>query len=155
MIIATEENTTVNIIVADETYIRYNTAHHTAGKMLNINMNKFQTFHVYGGPDYTGTRITSNEPISVKSGASCTSIGLGACDHLSSQMTPVETFDNDGDGKIDEDLAKHLEEFQSTTTEFSTTELPTTEFLTIELPTTKLSTTCQKLQQDIIQQQHC
>ncbi|XP_052083796.1 uncharacterized protein LOC127721164 [Mytilus californianus] len=93
MIIATEENTNVNILVADETYIRYNNVRYSAGKMLKINMNKFQTFHVYDGPDYTGTRITSNEPITVISGASCTSIGSGACDHLSSQMTPVETFD--------------------------------------------------------------
>lgn len=94
MVIATEENTSVNIFVADGTSITFKSVTYRAGEMLNILMNKYQTFNVYGGPDYTGTRITSNKPITVISGASCTIIGSGACDHLSSQMTPVETFGN-------------------------------------------------------------
>lgn len=44
--------------------------------------------------------------------------------------------DNDGDGKIDEDLAMYLAEIESTTTK----ELPTTKFSTTELPITELST---------------
>ncbi|XP_076080110.1 IgGFc-binding protein-like [Mytilus galloprovincialis] len=92
MIIATAENTVVKIAIANGTNVVYNSITYTAGMILNITLNMYQTFHVYGGPDYTGTRILSNKPITVISGASCTTIGVGGCDHLSSQMTPVETF---------------------------------------------------------------
>ncbi|XP_071138817.1 IgGFc-binding protein-like [Mytilus edulis] len=92
MIIATAENTVVKIVIANGTNVVYNSITYTAGMILNITLNMYQTFHVYGGPDYTGTKILSNKPITVISGASCTTIGVGGCDHLSSQMTPVETF---------------------------------------------------------------
>ncbi|CAC5395658.1 unnamed protein product [Mytilus coruscus] len=94
MIIATEQNTKVWIVIAKGTNIRYNGVTYTSGMTLNISMNRYQTFHVHGGPDYTGTRISSNNPITVISGAYCTRIGSGACDHLSSQLTPVETLGN-------------------------------------------------------------
>ncbi|CAG2252747.1 unnamed protein product [Mytilus edulis] len=93
MIIATAENTVVKIVIANGTNVVYNSITYTAGMILNITLNMYQTFHVYGGPDYTGTKILSNKPITVISGASCTTIGVGGCDHLSSQMTPVETFE--------------------------------------------------------------
>ncbi|CAC5395656.1 unnamed protein product [Mytilus coruscus] len=92
MVIATEEISIVQIVIANGTNIVYNSVIYTARMLLNITLNRYQTFHVYGGPDYTGTTITSNKPIAVISGASCTNIGVGGCDHLSSQVTPVETF---------------------------------------------------------------
>lgn len=94
MIIATEQNTNVWIVIAKGTYIIYNGVTYTTGMTLNISMDRYQTFHVHGGPDYTGTRISSTNPITVISGAFCAGIGLGACDHLSSQLTPVETLGN-------------------------------------------------------------
>lgn len=94
LIIGTEDNTTINIVIADGTHITYDGVTYTAGMTLYITMNKYQTFHVFGGQDYTGTRITSTKKITVISGAYCTEIGAGGCDHLSSQMTPVETFGN-------------------------------------------------------------
>ncbi|CAC5388027.1 unnamed protein product [Mytilus coruscus] len=94
MIFATEQNTSVNIVIAKGTYITYNSVTYTYGMTLNITMNRYQTFHVYGGPDYSGTRIISNEPITLITGALCTSIGQGSCDHVSSPMTPIETFGN-------------------------------------------------------------
>lgn len=92
MIISTEEDTSVSIFVADGTSIVFNSTTFTAGMMLNISMERYQTFHVSGGFDYTGTKVTSNKPITVISGAACIIIGGGFCDHVSSQMTPIETF---------------------------------------------------------------
>ena len=58
--------------------------------------------------DLTGTLITSNLPIAVFSGHSCTNIGSGACDHIVEQMPAVsalsqtyvvaETFSSSGLG---------------------------------------------------------
>lgn len=84
MIIATTENTVVSILIAKGTNIKYKSVTYTQGMRLDLEINMYGTFHVHGGPDYTGTRIISIEPITVISGASCTSIG--------SQMTPIETY---------------------------------------------------------------
>lgn len=97
MIIATEDNTEVTITVGRSgTSIIFSGQVYSSGMSLTFTMNKFQTFHAFGGTtsDYSGTYITSSKVIAVFSGSQCNQIGSGACDHLISQMTPVETFGN-------------------------------------------------------------
>lgn len=95
LIVATEDNTIVTITPGrGGTSIHFNSHVYRPGITLNITMNRYQTFHSYGGKssDFSGTYITSNKAIAVFSGSQCSKIGSGACDHLSAQMTPVETF---------------------------------------------------------------
>lgn len=97
MIISTEDNTEVTITVGRTgTAINFNSQAYNSGMSFTMNMTQFQTFHAFGGlnSDYSGTHITSSKVIAVFSGSQCNEIGLGACDHMISQMTPVETFGN-------------------------------------------------------------
>lgn len=95
MIVATEDNTTVTITPGRSgTSIYFNSQVYRPGMTLYITMNRYQTFHSFGGDssDFSGTYITSDKGIAVISGSQCSKIGSGLCDHLSAQMTPVETF---------------------------------------------------------------
>ncbi|CAG2252748.1 unnamed protein product [Mytilus edulis] len=94
LIIGSEDNTTVNIVIAVWTHITYDGVTYTAGMTLYITMNKYQTFHVFGGQDYTGTRTTSTKINTVISGAYCTKIGAGTLRSSVFQMTPIDTFGN-------------------------------------------------------------
>lgn len=95
MIVATDDNTNVEITVGKTgSSIIFNSATYTAGMTFSITMNKYQTFHAFGNlnSDYSGTRIKSSKVVTVISGSKCSKVGGGACDHLSSQMTPIDTF---------------------------------------------------------------
>lgn len=95
IIVATEENTNINVAFAKGASTTYNSTTYTTEMPLDITMNKYQIFHVNTrDQDFTGTRITSNEPIAVISGAYCIWIHSGSCHHMSSQMTPVKAFGN-------------------------------------------------------------
>lgn len=97
MIIATDDNTVVTITPGrGGASIIFNSQVYKPGISLIITLNKYQTFHAFGGEmsDYSGTHIKSSKPIAVLSGNKCSQVGPGFCDHLASQMTPVDTFGN-------------------------------------------------------------
>lgn len=95
LIIATEDNTSVVITIGKGgSPISYNSVNYKAGMTLTVNMNKFQTFQAVGSSssDYSGTFIRSSKVVTVISGNQYSVIGAGFADHLSSQMTPIDTF---------------------------------------------------------------
>ena len=49
-------------------------------------------YHAPSGNDLSGTQITSNKPLAVFSGSTCSNIGGGACDHLFTQLPPVNLW---------------------------------------------------------------
>ena len=60
-----------------------------------INIQKFQTFYLQiRGGDISGTRITSDKPISVFSGHECANVPINnqPCDILIEQNTPIDTW---------------------------------------------------------------
>ncbi len=90
-IVATENNTTITITssITDGGF--------TAGVPANIVLQQgevYQLRSVLTGADYTGTKITSDKPVSVFGGAQCTNISgsLRACDHLVEQMPALNSW---------------------------------------------------------------
>ncbi len=65
-----------------------------AGVPFNINLNQGQTYQLRGSADLSGTIITSDKPIAVFGGNSCTNIppGFAFCDHIVEQLPPTQTW---------------------------------------------------------------
>lgn len=80
---ATQDNTSV-------TFTRPN------GTTQTVTLNAGQTFMLTANAQLTGTRVTSDKPISVFSGNRCTNVptGVTACDHIVEQMPPTEVLSN-------------------------------------------------------------
>lgn len=97
IIIATDDNTVITITPGQGgASITYKSHVYKQGMSLVITLGRYQTFHAFGGKisDYSGTHIKSSKAITVISGNKCSQVGSGYCDHLASQMTPVDTFGN-------------------------------------------------------------
>lgn len=96
MIIAPHNNTQVTICNP------MRTPNHAAGETFTINLDKGDVFSAmtvgYGG-DMTGATITSNKPIAVTAGQSCTYIpnllNFCCCDHITEMMLPMESWGKD------------------------------------------------------------
>ncbi len=67
---------------------------HLAGVPYVVNLNQGQTVEISGGTDYTGTLITSNNPIGVMGANACANIppGFGFCDHINEMLPPTTTW---------------------------------------------------------------
>ena len=65
-----------------------------SGGTSTVTLNAGQTYMKTAGADLTGSRITSDQPISVFSGNKCTNIPTGnsACDHIVEQMPSVASL---------------------------------------------------------------
>ena len=74
LIVACEDNTTINV------------------GFQTILLNKMETYLLESTDDLTGTVAVSNNPISFFSGHQCTSIRVGACDHLIEQLPDTSTW---------------------------------------------------------------
>ena len=90
-VVATEDNTKVTIIPANGTRLR------AEGVPYEITLQKGQTYQLaaaISGRDLTGTIISSDAPISVFSGHTCSNVPLGTtyCDHLIEQIPPVSSL---------------------------------------------------------------
>ena len=53
---------------------------------------RFDTLQLVANGDFTGTKVTSDKPVSVFSGNKETNIGSGTSDHLVEQITPVDVW---------------------------------------------------------------
>lgn len=64
-----------------------------AGVPYQITINRYQVYQLRG-IDVTGTLITSNKPVGVFGGNTCTNVPASAfaCDHLCEQMPPTDTW---------------------------------------------------------------
>jgi IgGFc binding protein/Bacterial Ig-like domain (group 1)/HYR domain/Secretion system C-terminal sorting domain len=90
-ILATQNATTVTVTAS------VTSGPFTAGVPTNIVLQEGQVYQLRSlvtNADYTGTRITSDKPISVFGGAQCTNISgvLRACDHLVEQLPPLSSW---------------------------------------------------------------
>ena len=57
-------------------------------------LNKTETLYMQDTIDFSGTRITSNKPVSFFSGHTCTTVpaGVETCDHLIEQIPPTDVW---------------------------------------------------------------
>ncbi|WP_339925130.1 T9SS type A sorting domain-containing protein [uncultured Cyclobacterium sp.] len=90
-VVATKDNTTVTITPSSSTRLR------TAGVPYQITLQKGQSYQLAATTnrsDLTGTIVTSDEPISVFSGHTCSNVPVGTtyCDHLIEQIPPVSSL---------------------------------------------------------------
>ncbi len=91
-IIATEDNTMIQITPSEDTYNKIN-----GGQTKSKKLEKGQVYNVVSsaGEDLSGTIITSNnKKIAVLAGNRCVTVpkGVDACDHIYEQMLPTETW---------------------------------------------------------------
>lgn len=84
-LIATEDNTIVNITLAN------------ALGNSTVNLSKGEVYQYQQGAELTGSHISSNKNIAVVSGNQCTNIPDNeyACDHIVEQMLPVNTWEKE------------------------------------------------------------
>ncbi|CAH1261570.1 FCGBP [Branchiostoma lanceolatum] len=66
------------------------------GSVVRLVLNEFDAVQCRATDtsDLTGTRITSDKPVSLMSGVKCANVpyGVGACDHIVEQIPPVNTW---------------------------------------------------------------
>jgi len=64
------------------------------GQSYTISLNRLQTFQFDNLVDLTGSKVTSNKPITLFSGHQCADVPVGvqACDHLVEQIPPTITW---------------------------------------------------------------
>jgi hypothetical protein len=95
-IVSPYDNNTVTITPSQETRDG-----NIAGEPFNITLNKGETYLVGGAlvhlNDLTGSVIQSTLPVSVFSGAACTTVPMGYnyCDHLVQQIPPISAWGKD------------------------------------------------------------
>lgn len=91
-IVATEDATTVTIRLSGTYYREFGDSRQAWGS-YTVNMNKYDTYQLQNSGDLSGTRVTSNQPISVFSGNDRSEVGSGPTkDHMVSQILPVQSL---------------------------------------------------------------
>ena len=97
LVVGTQNSTTMNITVPQpvrlyisngDSYINVDLE---ADTEYTYNIDELQTFFMTDPDDFTGTRISTNKPVSVFSGHACAELPLGGgdCDHMVEQLLPT------------------------------------------------------------------
>ena len=91
-IVSAEDDTLLTITPTQNVTI--GTVSATAGESVNFTLHKAESLLIAFIGDLTGTKVTSNRPISFFSGDQCTYVpsGVGACDQIVEQLPPVEVW---------------------------------------------------------------
>ena len=93
LVVGTQPNTTMNITVTQpvRTIIDGTTVDLVAGTEYSYQLDQLQTFFIQHSLDLTGTKITTDKPISLFSGHACAVIPIsgGDCDHMVEQSPPT------------------------------------------------------------------
>ena len=94
LIVGTEDNTMMNLTVAQSVYVRinYTVSSLTSGSQYSFIVNRLQTVYIGSSSDLTGTRIITDKPVSVFSGHECgnvLSLSYRDCNHLVEQIPPT------------------------------------------------------------------
>jgi hypothetical protein len=88
---ATQDGTTATITPASTL-----SSGQAAGTPFTVSLNAGESviYNAPDGNDLSGTHITANKPLAVFSGATCSNVpvGVGACDHLFTQLPPVNRW---------------------------------------------------------------
>ena len=93
-VIATVDATQVTVTAGAPTTAGNGVPAMTAGESRTFVMNRYDTLRAVSSSDVSGTRITASAPVSVFGASTCAQIPVGstACDALSEQMAPTQTW---------------------------------------------------------------
>ena len=94
LIVGTEDNTMMNLTATQSVNVKINDAVSslTSGSQYSFIVNRLQTVYIGSSSDLTGTRIITDNPVSVFSGHECgyvLSLSSSYCDHLIEQIPPT------------------------------------------------------------------
>ena len=94
LIVGTEDNTMMDLTVTQSVYVKINdtVSSLTCGSEYSFIVNRLQTVHIGSYSDLTGTRIITDNPVSVFSGNKCgyvPSFSYSGCDYLIEQIPPT------------------------------------------------------------------
>ena len=90
-IVSAEDDTLLTITPIQNVTI--GTVSATAGESVNFTLHKAESLLIAFIGDLTGTKVTSNRPISFFSGDQCTVVPSGGgCDQITEQLPPVEAW---------------------------------------------------------------
>ena len=93
MIVGTEDNTVMNLVVTQSANISMGNAitNLAAGRKYSFVVNRMQTVYIGSLDDLSGTKITTNKPISVLSGHECADVpsDVSFCNYLIEQIPPT------------------------------------------------------------------
>ena len=91
-IVSTENDTLLTITPTRDVTI--GTESVQAGRSVLVTLHRAETLLITFVGDLTGTKVTSNRPISFFSGDQCTNVpsGVRYCDHIVEQLPPVEAW---------------------------------------------------------------
>ncbi|XP_069114974.1 uncharacterized protein [Argopecten irradians] len=96
LVVGVENNTAVTVRLGSalENYtVEWAGKEYRKGEEIHINLHRFDTFQLISKGDLTGTRVTSDKPISVFSGNKKTKIGRGfSSDHIVEHLMPVTSW---------------------------------------------------------------
>ena len=93
LIVGTENNTMIRLMPNQPVNISMNSAvaHLTSGEEYSFVINRLETFLIGSPEDLSGTKITTDRPVSVFSGHQCADVPWDAysCDYLVEQIPPT------------------------------------------------------------------
>ena len=101
LLVGTQPNTSIIITPSQEIEIpqffrnpSYNWSIVESGEAYTFSLGIMQTFHIESLADLTGTKITSNKPITVLGAHECVDVptGVGFCDSIAEQFPPTITW---------------------------------------------------------------
>ena len=93
LIVGTKNNTVLNLTVTQSVTVHVGgtISNLTPGIVYSFVINRLQTLYIASVNDITGTRIVTNQPVSVFSGHECANIpaSVTACDYIIEQIPPT------------------------------------------------------------------
>ena len=93
LVVGTKDSTVLNLTVTQSVTIRVGgtISNLTPGIVYSFVINRLQTLYIASVNDITGTRIVTNQPVSVFSGHECANIpaSVTACDYIIEQIPPT------------------------------------------------------------------
>ena len=96
LVVGTEDNTVMNLTTTQPVIVNAgdSTTSVFSGRQYSFELNRFQTVYIATFTDLSGTKITTDKPVSVFSGHECVLLPgtVNGCDHIVEQIPPTAVW---------------------------------------------------------------
>ena len=96
LVVGTKDNTVMNLTTTQTVTVNVgdSTTNVISGRQYTFEVNRFQTVYIVTFTDLSGTKITTDKPVSVFSGHECVLIPatVNGCDHIVEQIPPTAVW---------------------------------------------------------------